>query len=91
MIVRYRSERGQGPEKIRAELKNKGIEDCLIEDFLDPGDRQWWQRAVAVRNKRFGLSIPKEYREKARQMKFLRYRGFTMEQIRGVMGDADDE
>ncbi len=91
MIVRYRSGRGQGPVRIRAELRDKGIDDVLIEDFLDPGDRQWWQCAVAVRNKRFGPVSPKEYRERARQMKFLHYRGFTAEQIRGAMGDADDD
>ncbi len=91
MIVHYRSERGQGPVKIRAELRNKGIEDVLIEAFLDPNDRQWRQRAVAVKNKRFGPASPQDYQEKARQMKFLNYRGFTAEQIRSALGDADDD
>jgi regulatory protein len=42
-----------------------------------------------VRRRKFGEAKPKEYKEKARQMRFLEYRGFTGEQIR-IAVDKDN-
>ena len=37
-FLRVRSERGYGPVRIRAELKERGIDDELIAMHLDPRD-----------------------------------------------------
>lgn len=40
-------------------------------------DSQWLTLAVTARIKRFGEAIPTEAKEKARQLRFLQYRGFN--------------
>jgi len=41
-----------------------------------------------VRSKRFGDAMPEDFKERARQARFLQYRGFTSEQIREVLNDV---
>ena len=90
-FLRVRSERGYGPVRIRAELKERGIDDELIAMHLDPRDSSWLRRLQGVRVKRFGAERPAEFADKARQMRFLQARGFTAEQIRVVMERGVDE
>lgn len=47
-------------------------------------DVNWLKLAVETRCKKYGHSIPKDPKEKARQLRFLQYRGFEM----GVCFDA---
>lgn len=82
--VRGRAERGYGPLRIRAELRERGIDAALADGPLgETGD--WTERARAARRKRFGSAVPADYREKARQMRFLQQRGFDGEQIRAAL------
>ena len=38
-----------------------------------------------VREKKFGADLPGEYAERAKQMRFLQYRGFVPENIRELL------
>ncbi len=88
-FIHSRMGRGSGPVKIRLELRQRGISDELIETWLDERDERWNASAEAVRVKKFGSALPTEYRERARQTRFLQYRGFTPEQIRRVLQDDE--
>lgn len=83
-----RFERGYGPLRIQAELRERGVSGNLTEPILAGFSRFWVKSAGRQRNKRFGQQIPNEYRERARQMRFLQQRGFTSEQIQTVFGVA---
>ena len=83
--IRMRSERGYGPVRIRAELRERGIDDGLTALYLDVRDPLWLRRLQSVRVKRFGDKEPSDFAEKARQMRFLQARGFTADQIRVEM------
>lgn len=87
-FVRSRYQRGQGPHKIRTALRERGIDDDLIADYLDDPDLQWSGLIEQVRAKRFGPDLPADFRERSRQMRFLQQRGFTSEQISGVFRDV---
>ncbi len=81
----YHAERGHGPLRIRRDLAGFDLEDTLIEAALESaGD--WAQRAREVRIRKFGLSVPKNWRDKARQARFLQYRGFSADHIRSALG-----
>jgi len=84
-FVRSRIERGQGPIRIAAELREHGIDDALIPDYLDFADPLWPQRLEEVRSRRFGGTLPDDYQTRAKQARFLQYRGFTSEQIRRML------
>jgi len=78
-FVRARAARGQGPVRIRMELAERGADEAESAAILEEYD--WNEIARAVRVKRFGEAPPKDYREKARQARFLEYRGFEHRQI----------
>jgi regulatory protein len=88
-FVHSRYQRGQGPYKIRAELRERGIDDGLIAECLDDPDLQWSGLLEQVRIKRFGPELPADFKERSRQMRFLQQRGFTQEQISGVFREGD--
>lgn len=83
--VRYRMTRGYGPQRIQAELRERGVDDKIQALYLDGGDCQWLEQVAQVRRKRFGEILPDDYKERARQARFLQYRGFTADQIREVL------
>jgi regulatory protein len=81
-----RQRKGQGPVRIRMELKKRGVDSATIRLYLDDVVHDWNTLARKVRNRKFGEVVPAEFKEKARQMRFLEYRGFTSEQISAAMG-----
>lgn len=89
--VRYRRNSGHGPQRIQQELRERGVSDETQAAWLDFTDPQWLELVEQTRRKRFGPAIPTDYKERARQSRFLQYRGFTSEQIRRALGGADFE
>ncbi|VAX05191.1 hypothetical protein MNBD_GAMMA26-2098 [hydrothermal vent metagenome] len=81
--ISSRQGRGFGPVRIRAELRERGIDGGLIGDHLDGQDEQWVEYLRQAHDKKFGAVLPTDLTEKARRVRFLEYRGFTGSQIRG--------
>lgn len=90
-FINQRISRGSGPLKIRAELRQKGISDAMIDTFINERDAGWYESALSVRIKKYGFSLPSGLKEKSRQSRFLQSRGFSGEQIRYAMQHAEDE
>ena len=80
-LVHDRAGRGYGPRHIAQELRQKGVADYIAEEFLDERDDAWRDRIREVREKKFGRDLPADYKEQARQSRFLQYRGFASDQI----------
>jgi regulatory protein len=85
MFVRSRISRGQGPLKIRAELRERGVDDGLVDAFLEETAEYWAVRAEEARVKRFGNGTPADQREWGRQARFLGQRGFEGAVIRRLL------
>jgi regulatory protein len=92
-FVHHHARRGQGPVRIRAELRQQGIADPQIEEALRSAEIDWVQLAREVRRRKFGASAPRSLGERAKQARFLQYRGFDAEQLRAAFredsGEAD--
>ena len=84
--IASRVRKGHGPTRIRLELEERGIADAIISEHLEMIEVDWSNLAVTVRDKKFGEQTVSNFREWARQAKFLQYRGFTNGQIRDVLG-----
>jgi regulatory protein len=84
--IASRVRKGHGPKRIRLELEERGVADAVIAEHLETQEIDWGQLAVTVRDKKFGEQSVSNFREWARQAKFLQYRGFTNGQIRDVLG-----
>ncbi|MEC9375903.1 MAG: regulatory protein RecX [Pseudomonadota bacterium] len=79
--TKSRSRKGYGPVRIKNELNQRGVNDDIVQICLANEADQWESRAFSARRKKFGINLPSEFKEKARQMRFLEYRGFTTNQI----------
>ncbi len=90
--VRIRSARF-GTQRIAHELKQKGFSDELISAALPQLKQGELEAARAVWQRKFA-SPPQDQKEKAKQVRFLQSRGFSMEVIFNVMklsSSAEDE
>ncbi|HEX8754984.1 MAG TPA: regulatory protein RecX [Steroidobacteraceae bacterium] len=83
--VASRAERGQGPLRIAADLGSLGASRELIDAAIASGP-DWRAVAGAVRRRKFGAAPPDSWAEKARQARFLQYRGFSSDHIRAATG-----
>lgn len=91
-FVNQHSSRGRGPLRIRQDLRQRGIDSEAIDTALAAGEVDWTQSARTARRRRFGAALPADRRERAKQARFLQYRGFSSDQIRAALGaDEDDQ
>lgn len=87
MLVHTRIERGQGPLRIRSDLRDAGISGELADILLEAEADTWPERLRAVAERRFGSEAPQDAREWGRRARFLASRGFPEGMIRSVLGD----
>ena len=90
-FVRYRASRGYGPMRIRLELAERGIEASRIAEHLAQTPLHWNEIAATVRQRKFGAGLPDSFAGRAKQTRFLQYRGFTSDQIRYALQSSGDE
>lgn len=81
-FVRWRVGKGQGPVRIRMELRERGVDGDVV---LRGCGVDWFALATKVAHKRFGESPAVDLKQRARRMRFLQYRGFSSEQIRAAL------
>jgi regulatory protein len=84
-FVAYHAARGQGPLRIRVDLRRHGLQGPLVEEYLDAYP-EWIGLIEKVRVKKFGAKPAKNYADRQIQSRFLSYRGFTSAQIRMALG-----
>jgi regulatory protein len=87
-FARVRSERGQGPLRIRAELRERGVTDVLVDEVLTTTSEYWLAQANRAIVKRFGEAAPESREEWNRQARFLAQRGFPSDLIYRALGEA---
>ena len=87
-FVQARAARGQGPVRIRMELAERGVTGA--DAYLREAGLDWAALARETRIKRFGKAVPGDFKEKARQMRFLQYRGFSHDQITAALEFEDN-
>ncbi len=80
-FLRSRAGSGQGPLKIRSEMKRKGLSDAVIADAFGGCSVDWFERLDAVARRKFGDNPPASARERAKRGRFLQQRGFSYEEI----------
>ncbi|PMM38129.1 regulatory protein RecX [Vibrio lentus] len=67
-----------GPSRIKQELRQKGLELLAIEQALEDLDVDWFELAEELRIKKFSDELPTDPKDKAKQIRYLQYRGHTM-------------
>ena len=78
-----------GAQRIAHELREKGISDAAIAGAQLQLQESELDAARAVWMRKFGV-VPANARDKARQMRFLQGRGFSLDIIRRLLRDIED-
>ena len=79
--VNHRFNAGIGPLKIRYELRQRGVDDLLVDSFLEPLADEWEQLMRQQRVRKFGEILPDDYAARMKQARFLQNRGFSPESV----------
>jgi regulatory protein len=83
-FVQSRINQGKGPVRIRLDLGQRGISDAVMEMAIDESAADWHGLAREVRLRKFGDGEPADFKAKARQMRFLQYRGFEQSHVQAA-------
>ncbi|GGC85951.1 regulatory protein RecX [Halopseudomonas salina] len=74
--VHARVQRGYGPQRLAEELRERGVAEHLVSDVLGL-DWDWSKRASVAFAKRFPEGPAEDLKQRAKQLNFMRYRGFA--------------
>lgn len=80
-FVSYRARSGYGPLRIREELSQRGLQRSDIELALRESGINWQAQLEDTWRRKFSGQLPIDARERAKQGRFLAYRGYSMEMI----------
>lgn len=80
-FIRFRSNSGYGPTRIREELNQRGLPRGDVEQALRESEIDWSERLTDVWQRKFSGERPADPKLRAKQMRFLVYRGFSMEMV----------
>ncbi len=87
--IEGRVRKGNGPLRIRAELRERGIDESLIAASLERYAEQWREEMRRVHDRKYGAEPPRDRKELARRARFLEYRGFPGELIGELLFHLD--
>ncbi|ROL65368.1 recombination regulator RecX [Pseudomonas protegens] len=80
-FVSYRARSGYGPMRIREELSQRGLQRGDIDLALRECGIDWQEQLRDVWQRKFAGRLPVDARERAKQGRFLSYRGYSMDMI----------
>ncbi len=81
--------KGKGLQRIKQTLKAKHLDAELISHELQEVD--WLEQAYQLKIKKFGEAVEKDPKLKAKQVRFLQYRGFDMDVILKAIARTSEE
>lgn len=88
MLLRSQIRQGRGPARIKQALKKHEIDPDLAQQEYDEID--WFKQAFDLKVKKFGTEVVKDPKQKAKQIRFLQYRGFSMDIIMKVINHEEE-
>ncbi len=89
MTVRSQVRKGKGPNRIKLALRAKHLDKELVKD--DIAEIDWYEQAYQLKVKKYGTDVSKDPKIKAKQIRFLQYRGFEMDAIMKAISKKTDE
>ncbi|MGY4675906.1 recombination regulator RecX [Ursidibacter arcticus] len=88
-FIRYRSQQGYGPNRLKFELKQKGIKDWLISQELENCEVDWFEQAEILFNKKRPIS--RDIKAKQKIWRYMLSRGFNNDHFSHLMELDYDE
>ena len=79
MMLASQKRKGKGPNRIKMALKSKKLDSALVQDELK--ETNWLEQAYQLKVRKYGVDVAQDVKLKAKQIRFLQYRGFEMDVI----------
>lgn len=89
MTVRSEVRKGKGPNRIKLALRAKHLDKELVRE--DIAEIDWYEQTYQLKVKKYGTEVSKDPKIKAKQIRFLQYRGFEMDAIMKAISKKIDE
>lgn len=80
-MIRKRAQAGYGPLRIQEELQRQGIPSAEVRQALQNADCDWAAQLEQVWRRKFDGVVPIDAKSRAKQARFLSYRGFPSDWI----------
>ena len=88
-FVNERIRRGHGPIKIMHELRQIGVAENMVENYVNAEEEQWLSLVQLQYQKKYANLKVRDYNEWSKRARFLQGRGFTSTQIRNAISSID--
>jgi regulatory protein len=76
---------GYGPNYIRAELRQRGIDEALVAEVFSEQGVDWGEAARQVFDKKFSGVDLNDQKARAKCMRYMQYKGFTFDHIKDLL------
>ena len=90
-MINSRLNRGNGPVKVRYELRSKGVPGSTIDKVMDELMPDWHQSLIDLIKKKYAGRLSGAPAERIKQVRFLSSRGFPQDMIYSVIQNAESD
>lgn len=91
-FVRMRVGQGHGLNRIRFDLKSKGINADLLQGVLEQNELDWFALAAELYQRKYAFSKQElDYKERAKRLRFMTRRGFSFDEIKYAEDEFEPE
>ncbi|MFD2164838.1 regulatory protein RecX [Thalassotalea euphylliae] len=84
-MIRNKVSRGYGWQRIRQDLAQKGVHKDIYQPVLTELGVDWYEQAQQAYEKRFGGTSIADQKDKAKRLRFLQYRGFSIDECMAAL------
>lgn len=88
-FINYRARSGFGPARIREDLTQRGLQRADVDQALRDCGMDWGSLLRDVWERKFAAQLPADPKERARQTRFLLYRGYSMDMVGRLLSGRD--
>ena len=91
-FIRMRAAQGHGLNRVRFDLKKKGVDTGLISEVLDELEMDWYELATEVYRRKYSQPLDQsDYKERSKRMRFMSQRGFSMDEIQYSLENSEQQ
>lgn len=84
-FLRLRVNAGYGPQYIRAELRQRGVTEDIVEEAFSDLSVDWFDVAQQLFSKKFSDQDMSDAKLRAKCLRYFQYKGFTFDHIRDLL------
>lgn len=85
-FLRRQINKGLGQKRVLAEATNKGVDRAQLMALIEEQEIDWFELAQQTYQRKYGVGEKQlDYKEKAKRVRYMMYRGFGYEEINFAM------